>query len=88
MDVQPRSGQHTAAVLPRVPCAHPFGRLRHLLDVDTLTTESVFDVRMLHMLTDSAMAATGDEIEGTTFVRVKILYYHDMLPFPLPIHLY
>ena len=34
------------------------------------------------------MAATGDQIEGTTFVRVNILDYHDILPFPLPIHLY
>ena len=50
-------------------------------------TESVFDVHMLHLLTDSAMAATGDQIVGTTFVRVKILYYQ-MLPFTLPIHLY
>ena len=32
--------------------------------------------------------APGDQIEGTTFVRVKILDYHDMLPFLLPIHLY
>ena len=37
----------------------------------TLPTESVFDVRMLHMLINSALAATGDQIEGTTFVRVK-----------------
>ena len=28
------------------------------------------------------------KLEGTTLVRVKILYYHDMLPYPLPIHLY
>ena len=59
----------------------------------TLPTESVFGVRMLHVLTDSAMAAMysgapGDQIEGTTFVRVKILDYHDMLPFLLPIQLY
>ena len=43
---------------------------------------------MLHKLTDSAMSAPGDQIEGTTFARVKILDYHDMLPFLLPIHLY
>ena len=54
----------------------------------TLPTESVFGVRMLHMLTDSAMSASGVQIEGTTFVRVKILDYHYMLPFLLPIHLY
>ena len=54
----------------------------------TLHTESIFDVRMLHMVTDSAMSASGVQIEGTTFLRVKILDYHDMLPFLLPIHLY
>ena len=58
----------------------------------TLPTESVFGVRMLHVLTDSAMAATVAllviKIEGTTFVRVKILDYHDMLTFLLPIQLY
>ena len=54
----------------------------------TLPTESVFGMRMLHMLTDSAMSASGVQIEGTIFVRVKILDYHDMLPFLLPIHLY
>ena len=50
-----------------------------------------FGVRMLHVLTDSAMAATVALLVingGTTFVRVKILDYHDMLPFLLPIHLY
>ena len=40
------------------------------------------------LLTDSAMSASGVQIEGTTFMRVKILDYHDMLPFLLPIHLY
>ena len=54
----------------------------------TLPTESVFGVRMLHMLTDSAMSGSGVQIEGITFVRVKILDYHDMLAFILPIHLY
>ena len=37
----------------------------------TLPTESVFGVRMLHMLTDSAMSASGVQIEGTTFVAKK-----------------
>ena len=63
----------------------------NLGDPGTLPTESVLVVRMLHMLTDSAMAATVallvTKFEGTTFVRVKILYYHDILPYPLPIHL-
>ena len=55
--------------------------------IRSLSPQSLFLVRMLHMLTDSAMSASGVRIEGTTFVRVKILDYHDMMPFLLPIHL-
>ena len=51
----------------------------------TLPTESVF-WRAHDPCANSG--APGDQIEGTTFVRVKILDYHDMLPFLLPIHLY
>ena len=61
---------------------------RKMIKMVALPTESVFGVRMLNMLTDSAMSASGVQIEATTFVRVKILEYHDMLPFLLPIHLY
>ena len=70
--------------------AHTFGRdtPAHLVEYYFHYPHRVFGVRMLHMLTDSAMSASGVQIEGTTFVRVKILDYHDMLPFLLPIHLY
>ena len=40
----------------------------------TLPTESVFGVRILHMLTDSARSASGVQIEGTTFVAKKAAY--------------
>ena len=63
--------------------------LKHHTFFCTLPTESVFAVRMIHMPTDSAMSASGVQIEETTFCeRKKILDYHDMLPFLLPIHLY
>ena len=65
---------------------------RTVYNFTTLPTESVVDVRMLHMQIGSAMAATVAllliKLEGTTSVRVKILYYHDMLLYHLPIHLY
>ena len=71
--------------------ARKWSRCQILTSGITLPTEFVFDVRMLHMLTDSVIAATVallvSKLEGTTFVRVKIIYYHDMLPYPLPIHL-